>query len=147
MEQCTDLMTKDPLCCLPGDSAAKVARLMDKKNTGLMLIIEDEKNRKLVGIVTYRDLALKIVAPERDPKTTKAEEVMTRNVVTVSPGDNVQKALEKMTELQLRRIPVVDSGNRPIGILAQADIALRANQPQTTADVVKGNSQSRDAAV
>ena len=147
MDKCSDVMTKNPQCCLPGDPVTKVAKLMGKESIGPVLIIGDEKKRKLAGIVTDRDLALKIVAPGRDPKTTKAEDVMTRKVVTVSADDELQEALDKMTQLQLRRIPVVDSGNRPVGILAQADIATRVNQPQTTADVVKGISQSGAAEV
>lgn len=142
MNKCSDIMTKDPVCCLPGDPVDKVAQLMGRENIGPVLIIEDDKDRKLVGIVTDRDLALKIVAEGRDPKSTRVGDVMTSNVVTVKDSDDLQLALDKMTQLQLRRIPVLDSGNKLVGILAQADVATRVNQPQTTADVVKGISQS-----
>jgi CBS domain-containing protein len=96
----------------------------------------------LVGIVTDRDLALKVVADGRDPKAAKVEEVMTRNVVTCRPEDDLQKALDAMSEHQLRRIPVVDDGNKLVGIIAQADVATRVNQPQKTAETVEGISQS-----
>jgi CBS domain-containing protein len=146
MHKCSDVMTKDPHCCLPHDTVGKLAQLMGKKDIGPVLIVEDEKTKKLAGIVTDRDLTLKIVAEGRDPKTTKAEEVMTRKVVTVYADDDVQKALDLMAKHQIRRIPVLDAGNKLVGILAQADVATRVDKPEKTAAVVKGISQAHSAA-
>ena len=142
MKICNEVMTKNPVCCLPNDMVAKVAQLMKSKDIGPVPIIENEQTKKLVGIVTDRDLALKIVAEGRDAKSTKAEEVMTRKVVTCRGEDDVQKALDAMSEHQLRRIPVVDNDNRVVGIIAQADVATRVDQPAKTAEVVKDISQS-----
>ena len=142
MKKCNEVMTKNPVCCLPNDMVAKVAQLMKSKDIGPVPIIENEQTKKLVGIVTDRDLALKIVAEGRDVKSTKAEEVMTRKVVTCRGEDDVQKALDAMSEHQLRRIPVVDNDNRIVGIIAQADVATRVDQPAKTAEVVKDISQS-----
>jgi CBS domain-containing protein len=142
MKKCNEVMTKNPVCCLPNDMVAKVAQLMKSKDIGPVPIIENEQTKKLVGIVTDRDLALKIVAEGRDAKSTKAEEVMTRKVVTCRGEDDVQKALDAMSEHQLRRIPVVDNDNRIVGIIAQADVATRVDQPAKTAEVVKDISQS-----
>ena len=142
MKKCNEVMTKNPVCCLPNDMVAKVAQLMKRKDIGPVPIIENEQTKKLVGIVTDRDLALKIVAEGRDAKFTKAEEVMTRKVVTCRGEDDVQKALDAMSEHQLRRIPVVDNDNRIVGIIAQADVATRVDQPAKTAEVVKDISQS-----
>jgi CBS domain-containing protein len=142
MKKCNEVMTKNPVCCLPNDMVAKVAQLMKSKDIGPVPIIENEQTKKLVGIVTDRDLALKIVAEGRDAKSTKAEEVMTRKVVTCSGEDDVQKALDAMSEHQLRRIPVVGNDNRIVGIIAQADVATRVDQPAKTAEVVKDISQS-----
>ena len=142
MKKCNEVMTKNPVCCLPNDMVAKVAQLMKSKDIGPVPIIENEQTKKLVGIVTDRDLALKIVAEGRDAKSTKAEEVMTRKVVTCRGEDDMQKALDAMSEHQLRRIPVVDNDNRIVGIIAQADVATRVDQPAKTAEVVKDISQS-----
>ena len=142
MKKCNEVMTKNPVCCLPNDMVAKVAQLMKSKDIGPVPIIENEQTKQLVGIVTDRDLALKIVAEGRDAKSTKAEEVMTRKVVTCRGEDDVQKALDAMSEHQLRRIPVVDNDNRIVGIIAQADVATRVDQPAKTAEVVKDISQS-----
>jgi CBS domain-containing protein len=95
-----------------------------------------------VGIVTDRDLALKVVAEGRDPKTTKVEAVMTRKVVTCRADDELQKALDTMAEHQLRRIPVVDNNNKIVGIIAQADVATRVDRPEKTAEMVKEISQN-----
>ena len=143
MKKCSEVMTKNPICCLPNDMVSKVAQLMKSKDIGPVPIIENEQTKKLVGVVTDRDLALKIVAEGRDPKSTKAEEVMTRKVVTCRAEDDLQKALDAMSGHKLRRIPVVDSKYGIVGIIAQADVATRVDQPEKTAAVVRGISQSR----
>jgi CBS domain-containing protein len=142
MNKCDEVMTKTPVCCLPTDMATKVAQLMKSGNIGSIPVIENEQIKKLVGIVTDRDLALKIIAEGRDAKSTKVEAVMTRKVVTCRADDDLQKALDAMSEHQLRRIPVVDNDNNILGIIAQADVATRVNQPEKTAAMVKEISQS-----
>ncbi len=141
MKKCEEVMTRGPVCCLPTTMVEEAAQLMKRENIGPIPVIQDEQTRKLVGIVTDRDLALKIVAEGRDAKSTKVEAVMTRKVVTCRAEDDVQKALDAMAEHQLRRIPVVDKDGRILGIIAQADVATRVNQPDKTAEVVKGISQ------
>jgi CBS domain-containing protein len=142
MKKCNEVMTKNPVCCLPNDSAAKAAELMKSGNIGSIPVIENEQSQKLVGIVTDRDLALKIVAGGRDAKSTEAQEVMTREVVTCLADDDLQNALDAMSAHKLRRIPVIDNNNRIVGIIAQADVATRVDQPEKTAAVVRGISQS-----
>lgn len=142
MNKCNEVMTKDPVCCLPNDLVAKAAKLMKSENIGSIPVIENEQTKQLVGIVTDRDLTLKIVAEGRDAKSTKVEAVMTHKVVTCRADDDLQKALDAMSEHQLRRIPVVDSDNKIMGIIAQADVATRVNQPEKTAAMVKEISQS-----
>ena len=142
MKKCNEVMTKDPVCCLPNDSVAKAAELMQSENIGSIPVIENKQSQKLVGIVTDRDLALKIVAKGREAKSTKVEVVMTHKVVTCRADDDLQKALDAMAEHQLRRIPVVDNNNKILGIIAQADVATRADQPEKTAEMVKEISQA-----
>ncbi len=142
MKKCNEVMTKNPLCCLPEDLVTKAAGLMKSENIGSIPVVENEQTRKLVGIVTDRDLTLKIVAEGLDAKSTKVEAVMTRKVVTCRAEDGLQKALDAMSEHQLRRIPVVDGDNKIVGIIAQADVATRVDQPQKTAEMVKEISQA-----
>ena len=142
MKKCSEVMTSKPVCCVPEDMVSRAAKLMKVGNIGAIPVVEDEQHRKLVGIVTDRDLALHIVAEGRDPKSTKVGAVMTGNVVTCLADDDLQKALDAMAEKQLRRIPVVDSEHRLVGIIAQADVATRTDQPEKTAELVKEISQS-----
>jgi CBS domain-containing protein len=142
MKKCEEVMTKNPVCCLPSDNVANVAAMMKRENIGPIPVIENEQTRKLVGIVTDRDLAMKVVAEGRDAKSTKVESVMTHKVVTCRAEDDLQKALDTMSEHQLRRIPIVDTNNKILGIISQADVATRVNQPDKTAEMVKEISQS-----
>jgi CBS domain-containing protein len=82
------------------------------------------------------------VAEGCDAKSTKVEAVMTRKVVTCRAEDDLQIALDAMSKHQLRRIPIVDNDNKILGIISQADVATRIDQPEKTAAVVKGISQS-----
>jgi CBS domain-containing protein len=134
-------MTKDPICALPDDSVADVARLMKVLDVGPVPIVESDENRVLVGIVTDRDLALKVVAQGLDPEATRAADVMTRAVVSCWEGENLVKALNAMANNQLRRIPVVDAEGCIVGIIAQADIATRVAEPEKTGELVKDISQ------
>jgi CBS domain-containing protein len=142
MKKCNEVMTKNPVCCRPDDMVVKVAQLMQSENIGSIPVIENEQTQKLVGIVTDRDLALKIVAKGQDAKSTKVEAVMTRQIVTCRTGDDLQMALDAMAEHQLRRIPIVDDDDKIVGIIAQADVATRVNLPEKTAAMVKEISQS-----
>jgi CBS domain-containing protein len=137
MTKCSEVMTKNPVVCMPNDLAAKVAQVMKTEDVGPIPIVENVQTRKLVGMVTDRDLVVKMVAEGRDIKTTRAEEVMSRKIVTCRADDDLQKVLEAMSKNQLRRIPIVDGEDRIVGIIAQADVATRVNQPEKTAAVVK----------
>jgi len=137
MEKCSDVMTKHPVCCLPDDSVIRVGQLMKNKNIGSIPVVQNELTRKLIGIVTDRDLALKIVAVGLDPRTVIAEDVMMHGMVTCHTDDNLDMVLDAMSLHQLRRIPVVDHDYRIVGIISQADVATRLNRPQKTAEVVK----------
>ena len=125
MRTCSEVMTKNPVCCLPRDPVAKVAQLMKSTDVGSVPIVEDERSKRLIGIVTDRDLVVKMVAEGRDAGTARAEEVMSRGIVTCRAQDDVETALGAMSGNQLRRIPVVDDNGKIVGIIAQADVATR----------------------
>lgn len=133
---CSELMTKNPECCLPSDSVMKAAQLMKSEDVGPIPIVDDKDGRRLTGIVTDRDLAIKVVAEARDPKTTSVEEVMSQSLVTCKENDDVRQALELMERHQVRRIPVVDKGDHLLGIIAQADVATQLGA-RTTGKVVE----------
>lgn len=142
MKICEDIMTPNPICCLPNDNVKKVAEIMLRENLGPIPVIDDEQSRKLIGILTDRDLVLKVIAGGRDYEKTRVESVMTRKVITCRADDDIQNAIDSMSKHQLRRILVVDQENKLLGIISQADIATRVNQPQKTAEMVKVVSQA-----
>jgi len=134
---CSEIMTKNPEFCLPTDSVLKAAQLMKSEDIGPIPIVEDKATKKLTGIVTDRDLALKVVAEARDPKNTPVEEVMTEDVVTCEENDDLDKAIKLMQDYQVRRIPVVDKNDHLLGIIAQADVATRFGSSRTTGKIVE----------
>jgi CBS domain-containing protein len=96
---------------------------------------------KLTGIVTDRDLAIKVIAEARDPNTTRVADVMSDDVVSCRETDDVNQVLKLMEENQVRRIPVVGSNDQLLGIIAQADVATRLGQPNATGRVVEQISE------
>jgi len=107
-------------------------------------VIENEQTQKLIGIITDRDLALKIVGEGLDSNSTKVEAVMTRKLTTCRSDDELQRALDAMASNQLRRIIIVNQTDKVLGIISQADVATRVNKPEKTAELVKDISQSSE---
>jgi CBS domain-containing protein len=141
MKRCSDIMTENVVYCSPNDSVARAAQLMKTEDIGPVLIVDNDQSRTLVGIVTDRDLALKVVAEGRDPNTTRVEDVMSKKLVTCRADDDVDVAMNAMAQFQLRRIPVVGENMQLLGIISQADVATRVDAPEKTAEVVKEISE------
>ena len=142
---CGDVMTKDITCCLPKDTVDLVAQSMKRQDIGALPVVDSESTKKLIGIVTDRDLALKVVADGLDPRQTRIEGVMARNLVTCGVQDDLQSALDAMSQSQLRRIPVVDNG-RLVGIISQADVAMQLAQPEASGKLLQQVSRPKHAA-
>lgn len=136
-ERCRDIMTKDPACCLPTDSTAKAAQEMREYDIGILPVVTSMQDKDLVGVVTDRDLTLTVVADSSDPARTTVESVMSRGPIVCSPDDPYQKVLHIMERRQIRRVPVVDHAARLVGMVSQADVALRVRDSNQTAEVVQ----------
>jgi CBS domain-containing protein len=132
----SQVMTPDPACCLPEDTVDIAARLMRIQDVGMIPVVDDERTPHLLGVVTDRDLAMLVVAQGLEPRKTRVEEVMTRNVVTCEDTDSLEEVLHSMKSHQVRRIPVVSNDNGVVGVVSQSDIALRLKDPETTGEVV-----------
>ena len=124
--QIRDVMTHDPVCCVPADSAQHAARVMRDKDTGIVPVINNEQNRKLIGVVTDRDLCVALIADGHDGQAA-VEEFMTSRTVSCRPDDSTEMALDLMEENQVRRILVVDGDNRVQGIVSMADLMRRSD--------------------
>ncbi|HXE56375.1 MAG TPA: CBS domain-containing protein [Gemmatimonadales bacterium] len=140
-QTCGDIMTPRPACVLPSDPVARAARIMKAEDVGSVPVVDGHDSNRLLGIVTDRDVVVRVVAEGRDPAATRVEEVMTRDPVTCRPEDEVEAALDAMGKHQVRRIPIVENRNRLVGIIAQADVATRLEEPEDAAEVVREISQ------
>lgn len=120
-----EVMTSNPVCCVPGDTAQSVAKIMCEHNVGSMPVVVDQQSRKLTGIITDRDLCCSIIAQGLDPKNTTIQKYMRMNPVACRDGENLDGCEQAMQMHQIRRIPVIDGDGRCIGIVAQADLALK----------------------
>src|ERR1700756_3220448 len=120
-----DIMTRNPACCVLSDSAQTVGKILCERNIGSMPVVADQQSRKLVGMITDRDLCCSVIAQGMDPKSTPIEKLITLAPASCREGENVEHCERLMQEHQVRRIPIVDAEDRVIGIVSQADLALR----------------------
>ncbi len=132
---CQDVMTDNPVCCLPDDTVGQAARLMRRERVGSIPVISDDRSRSLIGIITDRDMATKVVAESRDPNHTQIFDVMTRAIVACRGTDDVACAIKAMREHELRRVPIVDFDGHIIGIISQSDVSLRIQPRESTAAI------------
>lgn len=135
-----ELMSKDPTCATPDMTLGKVAKMMADANVGAIPIIENKDSQKVVGVVTDRDITTRAVALEKNPLMMKAMDIMSTNIITVGPDDDVEEVARLMEKNKIRRVPVVDDKGKVCGMVAQADIALKTSN-ETTANVVESISK------
>jgi CBS domain-containing protein len=119
-----DAMTEDPRSIGVSASVVEAARLMREQHIGSLPVTEDER---LVGMITDRDITTRVVAESAVPETTSVEDVYSRDLISVEPDNGLDEALQLMARHQVRRLAVVEHG-RLVGMVAQADIALKENE-------------------
>src|SRR5262245_16592868 len=140
-----EAMTPNPVCCRPTDSAQKVAKALCENDVGSMPVVDDQQSRKLLGMITDRDLCCSVLAAGLDPKNTTIEKFVTLNPVACRDGENLDSCERQMQEHQIRRIPIVDGEGRVIGIVSQADLALK-DKPEKVAKTVVEVSKRKGSA-
>ncbi len=125
-----DVMTRHPRAVHGQTSVREAARLMEADDVGSLPVVEVEDAARLVGVLTDRDIAIRVVAAGRDPETTSVGEVASRDVLTVTPDDDLDEALAQMARAQVRRLPVVIRDQELVGMLSQADLSRGAKEKQ-----------------
>lgn len=133
---CRELMTPDPACCTPGDTVVTAAMIMKSHDVGSVPVVSDRGSMTVTGMITDRDIAMRVVAEQRDYYNTRVEDVMSRDVVTCRTADDYDDVIKAMKKHQIRRIPVVDSEKRLVGIIAQADVARSASASEDVGEMV-----------
>jgi CBS domain-containing protein len=133
-----DVMTSNPCTIDANKSVAYAAKMMQEEDVGLAPIVEGDM---LVGMLTDRDIAVRVAAQGRNPEQVNVLEVASKKIVTIDPQQDLDDALRIMAQHQVRRLPVVEEDGRLIGVVAQADIA-RAGDDATTGQLVQEISDS-----
>lgn len=124
----SDLMTRDPASVTPDAMLTEAARIMRDLDVGVVPVVQSARDRRLLGVVTDRDLIVRVVAEDRDPNHTPVSECMTSEVQSGSPDDPVRALLHLMEFAQVRRVPITDDDGRLVGIVAQADLAVHLDE-------------------
>jgi CBS domain-containing protein len=123
-----NVMTSEPCTIDAGKSVAYAAKMRRDEDVGLAPIVEDDK---LIGRLTDRDIAIRVVAEGKNPDQVTAGEVASKQVVTIDPQQDLDEALRIMATHQARRLPVVEEDGRLVGVVAQADVARQGRDRQT----------------
>lgn len=139
MKKARDIMTANPQVVTPTDSVSQAAAIMRDSDVGVVPVVDDQGSMRLAGVVTDRDIAVRLVAEGRNGDTS-AGDIMSSGLATVRPDDDISSVLNLMKSEQVRRIPVVE-GDRLVGIIAQADVATDLGSDRKTGDVVEKISE------
>ena len=139
--QVRDVMTKDPACVTPGATIREAAQLMQRENVGIVPVVEEKGTKRLLGVVTDRDIAIRVVAEGRDGGTRVSDVMSSSQIRTCTPDDDVAEAMELMADEQVRRVPIVDDRGALVGIVAQADIVRKTRDENKAGNTVKEISE------
>jgi len=123
-----EVMTSNPSTIEPDKNVVEAARIMKQEDAGVVPVTE---NGRLTGMVTDRDIAIRVVAEGKDPQSTAVREVASTDLVTIDPQQDLDEALRLMAKHQVRRLPVVEEDGRLVGLVAQADVAREGDDTQT----------------
>jgi CBS domain-containing protein len=131
-----EIMKENPAFATLNTSLHDVAQMMMDNDCGCIPVVENRDSKKPLGVLTDRDITLRTVAHNKNPLTMVAGEIITDNIVTVTPETNIEDCIAAMEKNQLRRMVVIDDAGNLCGMVAQADIARQAPEPKT-AELVK----------
>ena len=145
--QARDIMTADPVAVTPDDTVARAAEIMRDTDVGIVPVVDDLAGRRLRGVITDRDIAIRHVAERHTDDCTVASHMST-DIAAATPDEDVNTVMARMRLGQVRRIPVVADGERLVGIIAQADLAteLGPRDPErveTTLERISEPTQDR----
>jgi CBS domain-containing protein len=136
-----EIMTSNPECVTGDDTVETAARLMRDHDFGFVPVVDDRSSMKLRGVITDRDIAIRHVASGDRDNCRVADHMSDGRVHSVRPDDDVDQVAKLMSREQIRRIPVCEDGDRLVGIIAQADLAVDAGDDTRTGRVVADVSE------
>jgi CBS domain-containing protein len=136
-----EIMAKNPRCVTPRTSVQEAARLMKSEDVGALPVVESESSQRLLGVITDRDIAIRVVAEGRDVAGVVVSDVMSKGATTAKATDNVDDVMKTMGREQVRRIPIVDDRDQLVGIVSQADIVRKAQSDSKSERTVEKISE------
>ena len=137
-----DIMSKNPATVTPSTRVRQAALVMKKEDVGVVPVVEEGANgKRLVGVLTDRDIAIRLVADGKNPDECEVRELMSANPKTARADDDVAKVMDLMGREQVRRVPIVDERGSLVGIVAQADVVLEANDDKRAERTVERISE------
>lgn len=122
-----DIMSRNPSTVTPSTRVRQAAKLMKDEDVGIVPVVEDGSGKRLVGLLTDRDIAIRLVAEGRDPDLVEVRELMSGSPKSARADDDVADVMDLMGREQVRRVPIVDDRGSLVGIVAQADIVIEAS--------------------
>jgi CBS domain-containing protein len=140
-----DVMTRNPSCVEPETPAREAARLMKDQDVGVLPVVDGD-GRRLIGVVTDRDIAIRVVADGREADTRVREVMSGHSLVTCRPEGDLNEVMDLMAREQVRRIPIVDERGGLVGIVSQADVVRASNDgkaERTVEEISKPGGQHR----
>jgi CBS domain-containing protein len=140
--QVKKIMTKNPACCTSDSTLQEVAHMMEMYDCGCIPVVDDHQTKRPIGTITDRDITVRTFSANKNPLEMKASDIMTTDIVTVTPDTGVYQCQNVMEEKQIRRVLVVDKDGRCVGIVAQADLAEHATNPAETVKFLREVSET-----
>ena len=134
-----EVMTPNPKTVTGTDTVVQAARIMRDQNAGVVPVVE---GKKVVGLVTDRDIVVRAIADGKDANKTHVKDVMSKDIRTVKEETLVSQALDLMSKSDIRRLPVVNQNDELVGIISIGDLAAKTNQDDKIGKAVENISQA-----
>ena len=136
-----DIMTKDPSTVTPEASVREAAHVMKKEDVGIVPVVEGQSGRRLVGVVTDRDIAIRCIADGKDGTCRVRDVMSTDDIATCLESDDVDNLMSAMRTEKVRRIPIVDERGSLVGIVSQADVLRKTSDTNRAGETVERISE------
>jgi CBS domain-containing protein len=136
-----DIMTKNPSCVTADATVREAAQVMSREDVGIVPVVEGQSDKRLIGVITDRDIAVRCVAEGKDSSARVRDVMSAGDIATCSESDDVDAVMEAMRSEKVRRIPIVDERGSLVGIVSQADVVRKARDGQNAERTVEEISE------
>jgi len=136
-----DIMTRDPSCVTPDATVREAAQVMSREDVGAVPVVDGESDRRLVGVVTDRDIAIRCVAEGKDGSCRVRDVMSSDDLATCTENDSIENVMQTMSIEKVRRIPIVDERGSLVVIVAQADVMRKTKDSNQAGETVEEISQ------